>query len=74
MREIFLGKPWQWLLFVVVGGCFWITGHYHLHVSAFNTFVAITAALTVLLVFTVILDYRPGDRVTREDLPQPDDT
>lgn len=73
MASIFLGKAWHWLLFVVVAVAFWFTGVYHLHVSYFNIFVGITSALSLLLVFAVILDYRPGDRVTREPLPEPDD-
>ncbi|WP_193171190.1 hypothetical protein [Nisaea nitritireducens] len=72
MSEIFLGKARHWLLFAVVAVCFFLTGIYHLHVSQFNIFVGITMAMAVLLVFSVILDYRPGDRVTREDLPEPD--
>ncbi|MEP3112487.1 hypothetical protein [Nisaea sp.] len=73
MSTIFLGKARHWLLLVIVAACFWVTGIYHLHVSEFNTFVGITMALAVLLVFSVILDYRPGDRITREDLPEPDE-
>ena len=73
MASIFLGKAWHWLLFLVVGAVFWVTGVYHLHVSAFNIFIAITGGLSLLLVFAVLLDYRPGDHVTREPLPEPDD-
>jgi len=72
MSAIFLGKARHWLLFVVVAVCFWVTGIYHLHVSQFNIFVGITMAMAVMLVFSVILGYRPGDRVTREDLPELD--
>ncbi|WP_323795074.1 hypothetical protein [Nisaea sp.] len=72
MREIFLGKARHWLLLVVVAVCFFLTGIYHLHVSQFNIFVSITMVMAVMLVFSVILDYRPGDRITREDLPEPD--
>lgn len=71
MSEIFLGKARHWLLLVVITVCLCLTGIYHLHVSQFNIFIGITMAMAVLLVFSVILDYRPGDRVTREDLPEP---
>ncbi|WP_420405533.1 hypothetical protein [Nisaea sp.] len=73
MGSIFLGKARHWLLFVLVAIAFWITGIYHLHVSEFNIFMGITGGLALILVFAVILDYRPGDRVTREPLPEPDD-
>lgn len=73
MGSIFLGKARHWLLFLVVAICFWITGIYHLHVSEFNVFIGITISLSLVLVFAVILDYRPGDHVTREPLPEPDD-
>lgn len=70
MKDIFIGKARHWLLLLVVAACFWVTGVYHLHVSAFNTFIVITSALTILLVFIVLVDYRPGERVTREELPE----
>ena len=70
MAEIFLGKPLHWLMLVVVAAILWVVGEYHLHVSAFNTFVWIVLGLSIACLLFVVLGHRKGDRVMREPLDE----
>ena len=66
LGEIFLGKPWHWLLWaVIVAVLFWL-GSQSLHVRSFVPFLLILLALAAGSVLLVIASHRKGERITRE--------
>lgn len=68
LRQLFLGRPWQWGLWIVVIAVLAAAGEARLHVREFNWFAVLVTALGVLCVALLVFRHRPGDRVTREPL------
>lgn len=66
MKEIFIGKPLHWLIWIVVGVVLYLLGSMKLHVQSFVPFMFAVLALAAGAVLLVILTYRKGDRITRE--------
>lgn len=68
MQQIFLGKPFHWLILGIVCAVLWWMGETRLHTRDFNLFLLILAILTASAVIAILVSTRPGDRVTREPL------
>lgn len=68
MREIFLGKPWHWLLLVVVCALTYAVGHVKLHVIHFNAFVISLLVGGLVLVLLLVKTTKADEQVTRDDL------
>jgi hypothetical protein len=66
MRELFIGKPLHWLIWLVIVGVLFAVSRSYLHVRAFNGFLALIAALGFGAVLFVWFTYRPGEAITRE--------
>lgn len=66
MKEIFIGKPLHWLIWIVVAVVLYLLGSTKLHVQSFVPFMFAVLALAAGAVLLVILTYRKGDRITRE--------
>lgn len=66
MREIFLGKPIYWALWVVIIVVLVLLGNAHAHVRWFPTFILLLLALSAACVGFVVLTYREGEVITRE--------
>ncbi|MEO0679534.1 MAG: hypothetical protein AAF192_03865 [Pseudomonadota bacterium] len=73
MGRIFLGKPVHWLALFAALGALWAVGETRLHVTDFNLFTAAVAAATLGLLVVILLTTRDGEKVTRDDVPPPDD-
>lgn len=73
MRDVFLGKPWHWVLLAIVFGLMWATGEAKMHVIRFNPFILsiLTGATVVLLL--VLKTTKPDEQITRDPLPDPND-
>ncbi len=68
MKEIFIGRPLHWALWVVILGVLFAVGKAKIHTIDFFTFISILATLSAVSVLTIVLTYRKGERVTREPL------
>ncbi len=66
MKDIFLGKPIHWLLWVVILGVLFALGREHFHTNSFTLFILVLVALSTACVLTILATYRKGDRITRE--------
>ena len=66
MPRIFLGKPFHWLLWIVIVGVLFLAGDYKMHVRLFNGFIFVVLALGVASVAAILASYAEGDRITRE--------
>lgn len=66
MRRVFLGKPFHWLVLIIVAGAMWWMGDALLQTRNFNLFLAILFAVSVAAVAILRITTRPGDHVTRE--------
>jgi hypothetical protein len=73
MADIFIGKAWHWALLVIAFVVLGVVGKFYLHTYAFNTFTTICLAIGVVVVLSVVLTYKPGDRITREPLEMPEE-
>ena len=73
MRELFLGKPWHWLLLVVCIGLLAWAGAAKLHVIHFNNFFVALLVACVAVVLLLIHTTKPGERVTRDPLKESDE-
>ena len=68
LRQIFLGKIWQWAMLLVVAGLLWWTGTAKMHVIHFNTFVSLLLIGSAVVVLLVVQTTKPGEQVTRDKL------
>ena len=66
MRNVFLGKPFHWLVLVAIATILWWMGDGLLQTRNFNLFLAIVFGVSTVAVIAIRLTYRPGDRVTRD--------
>ncbi|HAD86220.1 MAG TPA: hypothetical protein DCG48_02560 [Rhodospirillaceae bacterium] len=73
MREVFLGKPWHWLMVAAAAGLLGLIGYFKVHVIHFNNFVWAVLAIGLLMVVLVLKTTRPDEQITRDPLPDPDD-
>ena len=66
MRDLFIGKPVHWLIWIVIVPVLFAMSRVYLQVRDFNLFLAVVACLGTGAVLTVLLTSRRGERVTRE--------
>jgi len=66
MRELFIGKPVHWLIWLVIAPVLFAMSRVYLHVRHFNVFLAVVLLLGFGAVLTVLLTSRKGERLTRE--------
>ncbi len=66
MKEIFIGRPMYWALWVMVLVVLFLVGRNQIHTTGFFVFISILAALAIVSVLTIVLTYRKGERITRE--------
>ncbi len=74
MSRIFLGRPFHWLLaLVLVGGGAWL-GQSRLHVIDFNLFIVVLL-IAVVILLALVLKTSGGDVAdTRDPISIPSDT
>ena len=68
MRDLFIGKPLHWLIWVVIPPVLFAMGRMYLQVRAFNLFLAVIFLLGTGAVLFVLLSSSKGEQVTREAL------
>ncbi len=68
MKEIFIGRPLHWALWVVILGVLYAVGKAKIHTIDYFTFIGILAALSAASVLTIVLTSRKGERITRQPL------
>jgi len=73
MSHFFLGRWWHWLVLVAIVGLLWLAGANRLHVTEFNTFILSLLVGTAVVVTGLLLSSTPGERLTRDELPEPED-
>ncbi len=66
MKEIFLGKPLHWLLWVVILGVLFVLGRAHFHTNHFALYIFILVTLSAASVLVIMFTTRRGERITRE--------
>jgi len=67
MRDLFIGKPIHWLIWVVIIFALVSMGKVYLQTREFNLFLAAIVALGAGAVLTVLLTTAKGEQVTREN-------
>jgi hypothetical protein len=72
MRELFIGKPAHWLIWIVIVPVLFAMSRVHLQVRHFNLFLAVVFLLGTGAVLAVLLTSRAGERVTREPFEDAD--
>lgn len=66
MKEVFLGKPFHWLVVaVLIFGC-WLAGRVRLHVTDFNLYVILLALGAVAALALVLRTTGADEQVTRD--------
>ncbi len=68
MKDIFIGRPLHWALWVVILGVLYAVGKAKIHTIDYFTFISILAALSAGSVLTILFTYRKGERITRQPL------
>jgi len=66
MGHIFLGKPFHWLVFVIILAVLAWLGFNLVQTRDYNFFLLILVSLTAGSVITIMLTTRKGEQVTRE--------
>ena len=66
MRELFIGKPVHWAIWIVIVGVLFMASRTYLHVRDFNNFLALVGALGLGAVLFVLFTSRRGETITRE--------
>ncbi len=66
MRRIFLGPPAYWLIWIAVIAVLYLLGANGMHVRSFVPFMFAVLAIAAAAVLTIVITYRPGQRITRE--------
>jgi len=72
LRRVFLGKPIHWLPWPIIAVLYVWMDKVHLHVVRFNTFTFVVLGLASAVLVFFLLTTRPGEQVTREEIPQGD--
>jgi len=70
MRDLFLGKPWHWLVLVLVTAALWWTGETRLHVTRFNLLVIALLAGSFGLLYLLLRTTGVDEQVTRDPLDE----
>ena len=68
MHEIFLGKPWHWLLVAVITALLWWAGAARLHVIEFNSFIIVLLLGGLAIVLLILRTTKEDEQITREPL------
>lgn len=66
MREIFLGRPLYWGLWVIIIAVLKLAGNAYMHVRWFPAFIMLVLALSAFCIVFVVVTYRKGEAITRE--------
>jgi RsiW-degrading membrane proteinase PrsW (M82 family) len=72
MRNIFIGPLRHWLLFATALGILWLMGVNQFHTTNFKLFLLTLISLSILLLASILLTFRKGERITREPLDSSD--
>jgi hypothetical protein len=72
MRELFIGKPVHWLIWVVIVPALFAMSRVYLQVRHFNLFLTVVFLLGTGAVLTVLLTSRKEEQVTREPFADAD--
>lgn len=67
MRELFIGRPIHWLIWVVIVIALFAMGKVYLQTRDFNLFLAVIVALGTGAVVAVLLTTARGEQVTRDN-------
>jgi len=67
MRDLFIGKPIHWLIWVVIVMTLFAMGKAYLQTRDFNLFLVVIVALGTGAVGAVLLTTVKGEQVTREN-------
>jgi hypothetical protein len=70
MREIFIGKPVHWLLWIAAIPALYFAGSERLHVRHFNLFTLMMGVLGLGAVLFVRWTTRSGESITRESIDE----
>ena len=73
MSNFFLGKPFHWLLAIVMCAGLWYAGSLRLHLIHFDAFIVVLLAISAVCVLLVLYGPRRGERITRDEIV-PDET
>jgi hypothetical protein len=73
MSNFFLGKPFHWLLAIVVCAGLWYAGSLRLHLIHFDVFIVALLAVSAACVLIVLYGPGRGERITRDEI-EPDET
>lgn len=72
MRDIFIGPLRHWLLLLAALVILWVMGTNQFHTTNFKLFLLSLIGLSILLLASITLTYRKGERITRDPLDDPD--
>jgi hypothetical protein len=72
MRDLFIGKPIHWLIWVVIVIVLFAMGKVYLQTREFDLFLAVIVGLGAGAVMTVLLTTAKGEQVTRENFDDAD--
>lgn len=70
MRDLFLGKPWHWLVLVLVAAVLWWAGDSRLHVTRFNLLITALLIGSFGLLYLLLRTTGAGETVTRDPLDE----
>ena len=73
MSNFFLGKPFHWLLAIVMCAGLWYAGSLRLHLIHFDAFIVVLLAISAVCVLIVLYGPGRGERITRDEIV-PDET
>lgn len=66
LSQLFIGKPLYWFLWLIIAVVLYLLGENGIHVRYFVVFCFVMLVLTAVCIFTVLLTYKAGERITRE--------
>ena len=73
MKDIFLGKPLHWGLWILIVAVLYVLGGQRFHVRHFGPFILLLLAIGAGIVLFFALTYRKGEAFTRESFEDADD-
>ena len=71
MADIFIGKAWHWALLLAAFVALGVVGVFYLHTYAFNLFTVICLGIGSVVVLSIVLTHKEGERITREPIEMP---
>ncbi len=72
MKNIFLGKPLHWGLWILIVAVLYVLGGQRFHVRHFGPFILLLLAIGAGIVLFFALTYRKGEAFTRESIEEAD--